>query len=966
MKRITVRLGFLAVCLGWFSSGTFAAPSGPTTYLTNTTRTANSIAIEWDNRSSDVDAATGTIVFARSGTSQTSPFAPVDDTGYLENANYSAATTYGSGWRCVSHQDGIAGVTVAGLSANTTYTFLAYPWDGDVWGSVDFLTATPKFLQARTLASEPAVAASAIVFSGVGSAGMTVGWTRGDGAGVLVVARAGAIPVHPVDGTVYAADANFGDGADLGSGSFVVYMGSGTSVALTGLSANTAYTVAVYEYNGSGGGENYMVSGRPTASRSTVTAAPATSASSISFSEIGANQMTVGWANGNGSRRLVLMRAGAISSVPSAGTNYATSATYGNGFQFGDGSFAVFDGINGPVTVSGLNPGTTYHVAIFEYNGTGESAAYKTADPGTGNQTTLATEPTAQANSVSFSSIATNGMTVNLSSGNGANRIVVMRESAAVDGNPADGVAYAVDDTLGGGRVVYNGAGSSVAMSGLSAGALYHFRVYEFNGSGDSCNYLTSTATDNPDSQRTLLHAPALNPASSSTASGFTVSWSASPNAEGYRLDVSTQADCEGGYVGSYNEFDIGSSGNNLQHAVTGLEPGTLYYFRVKAYAGSSTSAYSSIVSSWTLAAAPTALNATNASASSFHANWMAAGSATGYRLDVATDAAFASFVPGYSNANAGTALTLAVAGLSPAQTYYYRVRAINSSGASANSGTIAATTAPAAPVALPGAFLSTNSFQAFWIQAEGATGYRLDVSTNADFSTFVPGFANLNVGLVATHTVLNTDLRAGVTNYYRVRAYNASGVSTNSNVETAYQSTAVVLYSFDLMRCGDEVKVVWETASEEASVGFYLQRLNADSAWVQIHGGLIPSGGSDGMGASYSVVDPEAVPGQTYFYRLVEVETDGNRNEYGPFARNTDEFQFSQPIDRTAEGVQITWLSSPAESYSVLRSGSLAAAFEAIASGLPGDPSGVQTFVDDDPLDTAFYKVVVDRVIEP
>lgn len=966
MKAISFRLVLPSACLGLLAIGAFAEPVGPTTYFTNKVRTANSIAIEWTNRASSVDSPTGTIVFARSGSSQTSPFSPVDDAGYLENANYSAATTYGSGWRCVSHQEGVAGVSVAGLSPNTTYTFLAYPWDGDVWGSVDFLSASPLFLQARTLASEPAVAASGISFDGVGGSGMTVEWTRGDGSEVLVVARAGAVPVNPVDGIAYSANAEFGAGDNLGSGSFVVFKGSGTSVALTGLAPNTSYTLAVYEFNGSAGGENYLVSGRPTASRSTVTAAPATSAGGVSFSSIGSGQMTVSWTNGNGSRRLVLMRDGAISGSPSNGTNYSANSTYGNGSQFGDGSFAVFDGINGPVAVSGLNPSTVYFVEVFEYNGSGESAAYKTADPGAGSQTTLAAEPDTQASSVSFSAIATNALSVAWTNGSGASRIVVMREGSPVDGLPSDGVAYALDADVGGGKVVFNGAGTGVSLSDLSAGALYHFRVFEFNGAGGSCNYLAPAATGNPNDQRTLLHAPALNPASAATAGGFTASWSASPNAEGYRLDVSTQPDCSDGFVGSYRDFDIGSSGNNLQHAVSSLEPGTLYYFRVKAYAGNSTSAYSSILSAWTLAAAPVALNATNASATAFHANWLSVASATGYRLDVATDAAFANFVPGFSNANAGTALSLVVPGLSPAQTYYYRVRALNPSGSSANSGSIAATTAPAAPFALPGAVLNTNSFQAFWVQAEGATGYRLDVSTNANFSNFVPGFSNLNVGLVATHTVLNTDLRAGVTNYYRVRAYNASGTSTNSNVERAHLATAVVLYSFDLLRCGDAVNVVWETASEEKSVGFYLYRLGPDSSWSQVNPGLIPSAGIDGMGAAYSVADPAAVPGQTYVYKLVEVETDGNRNEYGPFSRNTDEFQFNAPIVRVDEGVQIKWLSSPAEFYAVLRAESLAGAFETIASDLPGDPSGVHTFVDADPPDSAFYKVVVVRVDAP
>ena len=62
-----------------------------------------------------------------------------------------------------------------------------------------------------------------------------------------------------------------------------------------------------------------------------------------------------------------------------------------------------------------------------------------------------------------------------------------------------------------------------------------------------------------------------------------------------------------------------------------------------------------------------------------------------------------------------------------------------------------------------------------------GATGYRLDVSPNSSFSTYVAGYQNLNVGNTTSRSV--TGLNASTTYYYRVRAYNASGTSGNSNV---------------------------------------------------------------------------------------------------------------------------------------------------------------------------------------
>jgi phosphodiesterase/alkaline phosphatase D-like protein len=62
-----------------------------------------------------------------------------------------------------------------------------------------------------------------------------------------------------------------------------------------------------------------------------------------------------------------------------------------------------------------------------------------------------------------------------------------------------------------------------------------------------------------------------------------------------------------------------------------------------------------------------------------------------------------------------------------------------------------------------------------------GATGYRLDVATNNSFTNYVPGYQNLNIGNALSRSVAG--LSASTTYYYRVRAYNGSGTSGNSNV---------------------------------------------------------------------------------------------------------------------------------------------------------------------------------------
>jgi hypothetical protein len=87
-----------------------------------------------------------------------------------------------------------------------------------------------------------------------------------------------------------------------------------------------------------------------------------------------------------------------------------------------------------------------------------------------------------------------------------------------------------------------------------------------------------------------------------------------------------------------------------------------------------------------------------------------------------------------------------------------------------------------AAPVATPATNITYTDFSANWNSVTFATKYRLDVSTTSDFSSFVSGFSNLDVGNVTTYSV--TGLSSG-TYYYRLRAENANGQSIHSNTIT-------------------------------------------------------------------------------------------------------------------------------------------------------------------------------------
>ena len=95
----------------------------------------------------------------------------------------------------------------------------------------------------------PTVQASNLTFTNVSDNSMTLNWTRGNGKSVLVLLKAYNNVSDVPGGGTYTASSVFGNGSQLGQWDYAVYIGSGTSVTVTGLVAGTKYCAAVIEYN---------------------------------------------------------------------------------------------------------------------------------------------------------------------------------------------------------------------------------------------------------------------------------------------------------------------------------------------------------------------------------------------------------------------------------------------------------------------------------------------------------------------------------------------------------------------------------------------------------------------------------------------------------------------------------------------------------------------------------------------
>jgi endonuclease G len=149
-------------------------------------------------------------------------------------------------------------------------------------------------------------------------------------------------------------------------------------------------------------------------------AEPTVQASNVAFSNITATSMTVSWANGNGQSRLVLARQGAaVNDVPVDGTAYTANSAYGSGSEIGTGNFVVFAGSGNSVNVTNLQPSTSYHFAVFEFNGSNAGTNYLTTNAAIGNQMTAAAFQIS-GNVHSSGGAGISGVSITLSSGDTA------------------------------------------------------------------------------------------------------------------------------------------------------------------------------------------------------------------------------------------------------------------------------------------------------------------------------------------------------------------------------------------------------------------------------------------------------------------------------------------------------------------------------------------------------------------
>jgi hypothetical protein len=632
-------------------------------------------------------------------------------------------------------------VTLTGLNPGTTYNFAVTSV-----GSTGTATSPNSTFSTSAGASAPVM--SSVMAIGITGTSATINWI-----------------------TDKASSSQVAYGTTTGYGLLSAYNNAPVfshSVTLTGLNPGTSYNFAVTSVGSTGTATS------PNSTFSTPASASAPVISSVMAIGITGTSATINWI-----------------------TDKASSSQVAYGTTTGYGSLSAYN--NAPVfshsvTLTALNPGTTYNFAVTSVGSNG------TATSSNSSFSTTASAAAPVISSVFATAITTTSATINW----------------ITDKASSSQVAYGT--TTGYGSLsAYNNApvfSHSVTLTGLNPGTTYNFAVTSVgsSGSGTSPNSAFSTTTAS-------ASGPVITgvTATGITGSTATIVWF---------TDKASTSQVAYGITTGYGSLSLYDTSPIFSHAVTltGLAQGTTYNYKVSSVASTGTTSSSNFAFTTTASAASavviSGLTSTAISASSATITWITDkastsqvvyGPTTGYGSVSAYNSA-----PVFSH-------SVTLTGLAQGTTYNYAAISAGSTGTSTTSANLTFQTVSSGPPPPPPVNVSQVNFSG--VSSSGAT---ITWNTDQPANTVVEYGTTASLGstspiqtaLLTSHSLNLSGLNGGTTYYFRARSTSGSNVTGYSAISsfTTLNSNPVVMTNIRVIPEGGNSAIVTLSLSRPAT----------------------------------------------------------------------------------------------------------------------------------------------------
>ncbi len=394
--------------------------------------------------------------------------------------------------------------------------------------------------------------------------------------------------------------------------------------------------------------------------------------------------------------------------------------------------------------------------------------------------------------------------------------------------------------------------------TGLLDGRQYYYRVLAFNAGG-------SSTYSNKQSTVTPLNSPTSLTATAVSSSQINLTWSDNSSSEsGYKIEQSA--------VDNLHYTEVGTVGANItSYSASGLNEGTKYYYRVRAYNAIAISNYSNeknATTLWNIPVPPSGLRITTIQSNRIIIAWIDnSNNETGFRIQ-RKGAAGAYADIGTTGANA-TTYTDNDEALLDGTLYYYRVCATNSAGDSAYSNEVNGTTALAKPTSASATAISSSRIDLTWIDnSVSETGYKIERK-----KLFGGTYAEIAQVSANVQNYRDTGLDSNTKYYYRVRATNGTLDSDYSNEPSATTFLDAPAPPSNLTITSvssNRVSLSWMDNSDNET-GFKIQRKEG------VTGTYIDITTTGANVTSYNDNDTALKDGTLYYYRVAATNATGD-----------------------------------------------------------------------------------------